>query len=42
VQVHGDDMIGSSARQKICDESSGLSNPLFVTWFGLENFLGLL
>ena len=36
VQVHGDDMIGTRARQQVGDENAGLGNPLLVARLGLE------
>ena len=36
VEVHRNNVIGSSAGQEVSDKRSSLSNPLFVSWLWLE------
>lgn len=38
VEIHGNNMVGSSTCQKIRDQSTGLSDPLAVSDLGLESW----
>lgn len=37
VEIHGDDVVGASAGEKVGDEIACLGNPLLVAGFGLES-----
>jgi len=37
VQVHGNDMVRASTSEQVCNQSTGLSDPLLVTTLWLES-----
>ena len=41
MQVHGDNVVGASTGEEVCNESSCLCDPLLVSWLWLEVLRGV-